>query len=110
MATNSPDFFSRMAKLATECDESDIDQPDCSWRIVIEPETDEALESIAPPSRYVGNGDIAFVTIGRHSFLAYDERMRKGISFVSEELVRDPILFVETFFRGFLSLLREGNR
>jgi hypothetical protein len=110
LATNSPDLLSRMANLATECEQADVGQPDCFWRIVTEPETDEALESVASWSRYVGDADIAFVTIGQRSFLAYDERTRKGVSFVSEGLVRDPTSFAETFLPSFLSLLWEGNR
>jgi hypothetical protein len=110
LATNCADLLNRMANLGTECEEADVGQPDCSWRIVTEPETDEALESVALCSRHVSDGGISFVTIGQHSFLAYDERTRKGISFVSEGLVRDPTLFVETFLPGFLSLLPEGKR
>jgi hypothetical protein len=108
LATNCVDLLSRMANLSTECKEADVAQPDCSWRIVTEPETEEAWEYLS--SRYVGDDGISFVTLGQRSFLAYDERTRKGISFVSEGLVRDPTLFVETFFPGFLSLLPEGKR
>jgi hypothetical protein len=110
LATNSPDLLSRMANLAAECEQADVGPPDCFWRIVTEPETDEALESVALWSRYVGDADIAFVAIGQRSFLAYDERTRKGVSFVSEGVVRDPTLFAETFLPSFLSLLWEGNR
>jgi len=71
---------------------------------------DEGLKSLAVSSRYVSDDGISFVTIGRRSFLAYDERTHRGISFVSEGLIRDPTLFVETFFPGFLSLLLESRR
>jgi hypothetical protein len=110
LATNSPDLLSRMANLATECEQADIGQPDRSWRIVIEPETDEVLKPAALNSRYVSDDGISFVTLGQRSFLAYDARTRKGISFVSEGLVRDPTLFFETFLPSFLSLLRGENR
>jgi hypothetical protein len=110
LATNCPDLLSRIANLARECGEADAGQLDCSWRIVTEPETDEVLKSVALSSRYVSDDGISFVTIGHRSFLAYDERTRRGISFVSEGLVRDPTLFVETFLPGFLSLLPEGRR
>src|ERR1700678_441473 len=86
LATNSPDLLSRMANLATECEQADIGQPDRSWRIVIEPETDEVLKPAALNSRYVSDDGISFVTLGQRSFLAYDARTRKGISFVSEGL------------------------
>ena len=109
LATNCPDLLSRIANLAPECREAEVGQLDCSWRIVTEPEMDEVLKS-ALRSRYVSDDGISFVTIGRRSFLAYDDRTRRGISFVSEGLIRDPTLFVETFLPGFLSLLPEGKR
>jgi hypothetical protein len=110
LATNCPDLLRRIANLAPECGEADLGQLDCSWRIVTEPETDEVLKSTALRSRYVRDDGISFVTLGQRSFLAYDERTRRGISFLSEELVRDPTLFVETFLPGFLSLLPRGKR
>jgi hypothetical protein len=110
LATNCPDLLSRIANFAPQCGEADIGQLDCSWRIVTETETDEVLKSSALSSRYVSDDGISFVTIGQRNFLAYDERMRRGISFLSESLVRDPTLFVETFLPGFLSLLPEGKR
>jgi hypothetical protein len=110
LATNCPDLLRRIANLAPECGEADVGQPDCAWRIVTEPETDEVLKSPALKSRYVSDDGISFVTIGRLSFLAYDERTRRGIAFVTEELIRDPKLFVETFLPGFLSLLPEGKQ
>jgi hypothetical protein len=110
LATNCPDLLSRIANLAPECGEADVGQLDCSWRIVTEPETGKVLKSVALSSRHVSDDGISFVTIGRCSFLAYDDRMRRGISFVSEGLVRDPTLFVEIFFPVFLSLLPGGKR
>jgi hypothetical protein len=112
LATNCPELLRQIADLAPECGEADIGQPDCSWRIVIEPEEpemDELLKS-ASSSRYVSDEGLSFVTIGRRSFLAYDERTRRGISFVSEGLIRDPTLFAESFLPGLLSLLPEGKR
>jgi len=110
LATNCPDLFGRIANLARECGEAEVGQPDCSWRIVIEPETDEALKSVDLSSRRFSDDGISFVTIGQQSFLAYDERTRKGVSFLSEALVSDRTLFVEAFLPGFLSLLPEGRR
>jgi hypothetical protein len=110
LATNCADLLSRMANLGREFGEPDAGQRDCSWRIVTEPETDEASESVALSCRHVSDDGISFVTIGRRSFLAYDERTRRGISFVSQGLIRNPTLFLETFLPGFLSLLPEGKR
>lgn len=110
LATNCPDLLSRIADLAPEWGEADVGQLDCSWRIVTEPETDEVFKSLALKSCYVNDDGISFVTIGHRSFLAYDKRTRRGISFMAEGLVRDPTLFVKTFLPGFLSLLPEGKR
>ncbi len=109
LATNCPDLLTRIASLAPECGEADVGEIDCSWRIVTEPGMDEVLKSVLR-SRHVSDDGVSFVTIGRRSFLAYDERTRRGISFVLEGLVRDPTLFVEAFLPGFLSLLPEGKR
>ena len=110
LATNCADLLSRMANLGREFGEPDAGQRDCSWRIVTEPETDEASKSVAVSSRRISDDGISFVTIGQYSFLAYDERTRKGVSFLSEALVSDRTLFVEAFLPGFLSLLPEGKR
>jgi hypothetical protein len=110
LATNCPDLLSRIANLAPQRRKADVGQPDCSWRIVTEPETEEVLKSVVLSRRNVSDGGISFVTIGQRSFLAYDERTRTGISFLSEGLVLDPTLFVETFLPGFLSLLPKGKR
>ncbi len=108
-ATNCPDLLSRMADIASECGEDGSAQLDCSWRIVTEPETDDVVNSVALGCRYFRDG-LSFVTLGRRSFLAYDDRTRRGISFVSEVLILNSTLFVDTFLPGFLSLLREGKR
>jgi stage V sporulation protein SpoVS len=110
VATNCPDLLGRIADLARECGQADVGQPDCSWRIVTEPKTDEASKAVAVSSRRISDDGISFVTIGQYSFLAYDERTRKGVSFLSEALVSDRTLFVEAFLPGFLSLLPEGKR
>jgi len=109
IATNSPILLDRMATLTPQCAPTSDGQIDSSWRIVTEPDEDEGLESDGLSGRYVGNEGMSFVTIGPHSFLAYDEQARKGISFVSEKFVRDPSLFVEAFLPGFASLLQAGK-
>ena len=90
LATNSSILLDRIADLAPQCTEICGGHIDCSWRIVTEPEGNEGFEFDGLSSRYVSDDGISFVTIGQCSFLAYDEKARKGISFVSESLVRDP--------------------
>ena len=110
LATNCPDLLSRIANLAPECVAADVFGVDCSWRIVTEPETDGVVESVTLGSRYVTDDGMSFVTLGPLSFLAYDARTRRGISFISESLIRKSTLFTEAFLPSFLSLLPEGKR
>ena len=110
LATNSRVLLDRITDLAPGWVVTDACQPDCSWRIVTEPEKDETLESYALSGHCVRDQGIAFVNFGRLSFLAYDEQYRRGISFVSEELVRDARLFVQTFLPALTSLIQGGKR
>ncbi len=109
LATNSPVLLDRIADLSPECANGESDQPACDWRIVTEAvaeaEHDEACEPDSISSRYVGHEGLSLVTVGKCSFLTYDERLRKGISFVSERLVGNPGLFAETFLPALISLL-----
>lgn len=110
LETNCSDLLTSMANIVPKCEQADIDLSDCTWRIVIEPETDEELKPVASSSRHVSDNGISFVTIGHRSFLAYDARMRTGISFLSQRLVRNRTLFAELFLPAFLSLLPDGKR
>lgn len=110
LATNCRVLLDRVTDLAPRCVATGADQPDCSWRIVTEPEKDEALESDALSGHCVRDQGISFVNLGRLSFLAYDEESRRGISFVSEGLVHDPRLFVQTFLPALTSLIQGGKR
>jgi hypothetical protein len=115
LKTNCPDLLTRMATMAAKSGQANSEpanmaQPDCFWRIVIETETDKELNPVASGSRHVSDNGISFVTIGRRSFLAYDAQLQRGISFLSERLVRDQTLFVELFLPGFLSLLPDEKR
>jgi hypothetical protein len=54
------------------------------------------------------HGGLAFVRLGRRSFLAYDCRARQGISFLSENLVTDETMFSRYFLPALKSLLDES--
>lgn len=109
LATNSSILLDRVVNLVPQCTEICGGQIDCSWRIVTEPEGDDGLQFDGLSSRCVSDEGISFVTIGQRTFLAYDEKARKGISFVSERLVRDRRLFVQAFLPCFASLLQVGK-
>jgi hypothetical protein len=76
------------------------------WRIVVEPEREANDES---PSVYrLSHGELAFVRVGPRSFLAYDRRARQGISFISENLVRNETMFKRYYLPALMSLLNES--
>jgi hypothetical protein len=108
-ATNSSVLMERMADTAGESVEARAGKVDCSWRVVTEPDDDEESKFDVSIDRCVGGDGISFATIGRRSFLAYDDRTRSGISFVSERLVQDPILFADAFLHGLAALLQGGK-
>jgi hypothetical protein len=110
LKTNYSDLLTRMANLTAKSEPANIGEPDSSWRIVIEHQTDEILRPVASSIRYVTDNGLSFVTIGQYSFLAYDRQMQTGISFLSEQLICDQALFAELFLPGFLSLLPGEKR
>ena len=77
------------------------------WRIVVEPEGEAYDES--PSVHRLSHGELAFVRIGHTSFLAYDRQARQGISFISENLVRNEKMFRQCFLPALMSLLNESR-
>jgi len=109
-ATNSRMLLERMAELVPACPEAGAGEVDCLWRVVAEPDCEGRAEVGASIHRYVTDEGVSFLTIGRRSFLAYDNRSGRGICFVSERLVRDRTLFFEAFLAGFAALLEGGKQ
>jgi hypothetical protein len=77
------------------------------WRIVVEPEGEAYDES--PSVHRLSHGELAFVRVGHTSFLAYDRQARQGISFISENLVRNEKMFIQCFLPALMSLLNESR-
>jgi hypothetical protein len=77
------------------------------WRIVVEPEGEAYDES--PSVHRLSHGELAFVRVGHTSFLAYDRQARQGISFISENLVRNEKMFSQCFLPALMSLLNESR-
>ncbi len=105
-ATNSSVLLERIGDITGAPVEACAGEVHSSWRVVTEPHDDEGPEFDVLIDRCVGDRGISFVTIGRRSFLAYDDRARTGISFVSERLVEDPTLFARAFLPSFAALLQ----
>jgi hypothetical protein len=77
------------------------------WRIVVEPEGEAYDES--PSVHRLSHGELAIVRVGHTSFLAYDRQARQGISFISENLVRNEKIFSQCFLPVLMSLLNESR-
>jgi hypothetical protein len=76
------------------------------WRIVVEPDPEPCDEF--PAVHRMSHGGLAFVRVGHRSFLAYDRQARHGISFISENLVRNEKMFSQYFLPALMSLLNES--
>jgi len=76
------------------------------WRIVVEPEREACDES--PKVHRLSHGELVFVKVGHTSFLAYDRQARQGISFISENLIRNEKMFRQCFLPALMSLLNES--
>jgi hypothetical protein len=76
------------------------------WRIVVEPEHEACDES--PSVHRMSHGGLAYVRIGRRSFLAYDWQAHQGVSFISENLASNEKMFSQYFLPALMSLLNES--
>jgi hypothetical protein len=76
-----------------------------AWRIVVEPEDPHQAAHFAVQS--LSRGGLALTTIGRKNFLAYDWPTQQGISFISENLVSDEMLFRQYFLSPLMLMLEE---
>ena len=105
LATNSDLLRDRLrmflpsAKAESDCN------AELFWRIVVEAERESCDEF--PSVHRVSHGGLAFIRVGRRSFLAYDRQARQGISFISENLVRNEKMFGQYFLPALMSLLNE---
>lgn len=76
------------------------------WRIVVEPGPEPRDEF--PSVHRMSHGGLSFVRVGNRSFLAYDRQAHQGISFISENLVRNEKLFRQYYLPALMSLLNES--
>jgi hypothetical protein len=76
------------------------------WRIVVEPDHEACDES--PSVHRMSHGGLAYVRIGRRSFLAFDWQAHQGVSFISENLASNERMFSQYFLPALMSLLNES--
>jgi hypothetical protein len=79
-----------------------------TWRIVVEPDDQLELDTESLNGYRLTRGGLAFVSIGRRSFLACDLRTRQGVSFISECLAFEEGLFQRHFLPALIALLKES--
>jgi hypothetical protein len=104
MATNSDVMRDRLRMFLPSAAENQRNTGSF-WRIVVEPERDACDES--PSVHRMSHGGLAFVRVGNRSFLAYDGQARQGISFISENFVRNDEMFSQYFLPALMLLLNE---
>jgi hypothetical protein len=107
LATNSDVMRDQLRMLEPSAKRESQRNERLFWRIVVEPEREAYDES--PSVHRLSHGGLAFIRIGHRSFLAYDRQARQGISFISENLVRDEKMFNQCFLPALISLLNESR-
>jgi hypothetical protein len=105
LMTNSPSLRNRMVRLfrtSAARAESDLI---LIWRIVTEPDGNHLPSPELLAINSLSLDGLAFIAIGRQSFLAWDAQALRGISFIAESLANDDTLFHGYFFPALQSLL-----
>lgn len=95
--TNSKTLLERLRSLGGLLGAHDTADPACILKIVME--QDQTSVSVADSliTSYVGDHQLAVFSFGRDGFLASDRGSGRGISFISERLVRNEELFAAHF-------------
>ena len=106
LATNSEVMRDRLRMFLPSTKAEGQCKAGSSLRIVVEPEREACDES--PSVHRMSHGGLAFVRVGNRSFLAYDGQARQGISFVSENLARNDMMFSRCFLPALMSLLNQS--
>jgi hypothetical protein len=80
--------------------------PDFVLRLVAESEDEFEFEA-GPVVHRLSHDGLSFISLGHKSFLACDLVGRRGISFISENLVKDERMFEQFFVPALRSLLSD---
>jgi hypothetical protein len=80
--------------------------PDFVLRLVAESEDEFEFEA-GPVVHRLSHDGLSFISLGHNSFLACDLVGRRGISFISENLVKDERMFEQFFVPALRSLLSD---
>src|SRR5690349_13404281 len=74
------------------------------WRVVVEPNHHQQPESTS--NHHLSHDGLALVTIGPNSFFACDLTKRKGVGFISQDLVNNEELFRRDLLPAFIALVK----
>jgi hypothetical protein len=108
--TNCRAVVDRLLNVFAPADLNDSDRPGFVWRIVAESEND--LEPVAESSSVHGlsYAGLSYISLGQKSFLACDRQARRGLSFISQNVVADEKLFSQCFLPALISLMNESEK
>lgn len=74
------------------------------WRVVVEP--NHHLQPESRSNHHLSHDGLALVTIGPNSFFACDLTNRKGVGFISQDLVNSEELFRRNLLPAFIALVK----
>jgi hypothetical protein len=107
VATNCQVLADRMLGALTPPAPGLVSAPAFVWKVVVEAVNPlEEIDSLT--SHRLSHNGLAFVSIGRKSFLACDLQAHEGVAFVSRRLVDNENVFQEYFLPPLISLLKES--
>jgi hypothetical protein len=109
LATNSQRVVSQLESVLRPWSGDALSPPDFFWRIVLETEDDPVLFNEPLSVHCQSHAGLSFINIGWKSFLACDRHARRGISFISQNLVTDEKRFSQYYLPALISLLHEAN-
>jgi hypothetical protein len=106
LETNCQAAADQLRRAFAPCTAHTLNAPDFVLRLVAESEDEFEFES-GPVVYRLSHDGLSFISLGHKSFLACDRVGRRGISFISESLVKDEKMFEQFMVPALRSLLNE---
>lgn len=104
VSTNRQFFAHRLRDACASALPNDGDRSVFDWRVVVEP--NHHLQPESTSNHHLSHDGLALVTIGPNSFFACDLTNRKGVGFISEDLVSNEELFRRDLLPAFIALVK----
>jgi len=103
VSTNQQFFAHRLRDACASALPGGAEHSVFDWRVVVEPNHHLQPES---SNHHLSHDGLALVTIGPNSFFACDLTNRKGVGFISEDLVSNEELFRRDLLPAFIALVK----